>query len=94
MRHNVSLPDETPRSCSKILCCASYLELSSRCFGDETRRLMLDILRHKETIERNQPSESDSWFHASFEHYDDILMVDRGRDHSKIVIDLLNIIGK
>ena len=46
------------------------------------------------TIERNQPSESDSWFHASFEHCDDILMVDRGRGHSKIVIDLLNIIGK
>ena len=39
-------------------------------FGDETRRLMLDILRHKETVERNQPSESDSWFHASFEHYE------------------------
>ena len=55
---------------------------------------MLDILRHKETMGRNQPSKSDSWFHASFEHCDDILMVDRGRGHSKIVIDLLNIIGK
>ena len=94
MRHSVSLPDETPRSSSKIICCASYLRLSSRCFRDETRNLMLDILRHKETMGRNQPSKSDSWFHASFEHCDDILMVDRGRGHSKIVIDLLNIIGK
>ena len=54
---------------------------------------MLDILRHKETGKKSTLG-SESWFHASFEHCDDILMVDRGRGHSKIVIDLLNIIGK
>ena len=32
IRHSVSSPDETPRSSSKILRCASYLQLSSRCF--------------------------------------------------------------
>ena len=32
IRHSVSSPDETPRSSSKILCCASYFQLSSRCF--------------------------------------------------------------
>ena len=31
-RHSVSSPDETPRSSSKILRCASYFHLSSRCF--------------------------------------------------------------
>ena len=46
------------------------------------------------TSQKDFRKKSDSWFHASFEHYDDILMVDRGRDHSKIVIDLSNIIGK
>ena len=30
--HSVSSPDETPRSSSKILRCASYFQLSSRCF--------------------------------------------------------------
>ena len=43
IRHSVSSPDETPRSSSKIPHCASYFQLSSR-FGDETLRLMLDIL--------------------------------------------------
>ena len=32
IRHSVSSPDETPRSSSKILRCASYFQLSSRCF--------------------------------------------------------------
>ena len=32
IRHNVSSPDETPRSSSKIPRCASYFQLSSRCF--------------------------------------------------------------
>ena len=32
IRHSVSSPDETPRSSSKILGCASYFQLSSRCF--------------------------------------------------------------
>ena len=32
MRCSVSSPDETPRSSSKILRCASYFQLSSRCF--------------------------------------------------------------
>ena len=31
IRHSVSSPDETPRSSSKILRCASYFQLSSRC---------------------------------------------------------------
>ena len=32
IRHSVSSPDETPRSLSKILRCASYFQLSSQCF--------------------------------------------------------------
>ena len=32
MRRNVSSPDETPRSSSKLLRCASYFQLSSQCF--------------------------------------------------------------
>ena len=32
IRHSVSSPDGTPRSSSKILRCASYFQLSSRCF--------------------------------------------------------------
>ena len=32
IRHCVSSPDKTPRSSSKILRCASYFQLSSRCF--------------------------------------------------------------
>ena len=32
IRHSVSSPYETPRSSSKILRCASYFQLSSRCF--------------------------------------------------------------
>ena len=32
IRHSVSSPDETPRSLSKILRCASFFQLSSRCF--------------------------------------------------------------
>ena len=32
IRHSVSSPDETPRSSWKILRCASYFQLSSRCF--------------------------------------------------------------
>ena len=32
IRHSVSSPDERPRSSSKILRCASYFQLSSRCF--------------------------------------------------------------
>ena len=32
IRHSVSSPDETPPSSSKILRCASYFQLSSRCF--------------------------------------------------------------
>ena len=32
IRHSVSSPDETPRSSSKILRCASYFQLSPRCF--------------------------------------------------------------
>ena len=32
IRHSVSSPDETPRSSSKILRCASYFQLFSRCF--------------------------------------------------------------
>ena len=32
IRHSVSSPHETPRSSSKILRCASYFQLSSRCF--------------------------------------------------------------
>ena len=32
IRHSVSSPDETPRSSSKILRCASFFQLSSRCF--------------------------------------------------------------
>ena len=32
IRHSVSSPDEPPRSSSKILRCASYFQLSSRCF--------------------------------------------------------------
>ena len=32
IRHSVSSPDETPRSSSKILRCASYFQLSSQCF--------------------------------------------------------------
>ena len=32
IRHSVSSPDETPRSSSKILRCASYFQLCSRCF--------------------------------------------------------------
>ena len=32
IRHSVSSPDETPRSSSKILRCASHFQLSSRCF--------------------------------------------------------------
>ena len=32
IRHSVSSPDETPRSSSKIFRCASYFQLSSRCF--------------------------------------------------------------
>ena len=32
MRRNVSSPDETPRSSSKIFRCASYFQLSSRLF--------------------------------------------------------------
>ena len=32
IRHSVSSPDETPRSSSKMLRCASYFQLSSRCF--------------------------------------------------------------
>ena len=33
VRPSVSSPDETPRSSSKILRCASYFQLSSRCFS-------------------------------------------------------------
>ena len=32
IRHSVSSPDDTPRSSSKILRCASYFQLSSRVF--------------------------------------------------------------
>ena len=32
IRHSVSLPDETPRSLSKILRCEEHFQLSSRCF--------------------------------------------------------------
>ena len=32
IRHSVSSPGETPRSSSKILRCALYFQLSSRCF--------------------------------------------------------------
>ena len=32
IRHSVSSPDKTPQSSSKILRCASYFQLSSRCF--------------------------------------------------------------
>ena len=45
-KRSVSSPDETPRSSSKILRCASYFQLSSRfSSGDETLHLMFDILR-------------------------------------------------
>ena len=47
IRHSVSSPDETPRSSSKILRCASYFQLSSQWFiwsGEETLHLMFDIL--------------------------------------------------
>ena len=47
IRQSVSLPDETPRSSSKKLRCASYFNsLLNDSSGDETLRLMLDIL-HK-----------------------------------------------
>ena len=47
IRHSVLSPDETPRSSSKILRCASYFKLSyqlvSVSSGDEALRLMLEI---------------------------------------------------
>ena len=48
IRHSVSSPDETPRSSSKILRCASYFHsLLGVSSGDETLHLMFDILRIK-----------------------------------------------
>ena len=57
MRCSVSSPDETPRSSSKILCCASYFQLSSQCFIWWWKLLlMLDMLH-------------DSYWHVLMPHF-------------------------